>query len=119
LYDGIGQIVGLLDENGELVVKYSYDAWGKPTEYLKNQIGEWEEVAVGSFGNPYLYKNYYYDTETGLYYLNARYYDPSIGRFLSKDPNGAKLISKILNTNNEPLTTGSISCSLTTQQSIC
>ena len=48
-----------------------------------------QEQGIGAFGNPYLYKNYYYDTETGLYYLNARYYDLSIGRFLSRDSNGA------------------------------
>ncbi len=43
------------------------------------------QVAVGTFGNPYLYAGYYYDTETGMYYLNARYYSPRTGRFISRD----------------------------------
>ncbi len=43
------------------------------------------QVAVGTFGNPYLYAGYYYDVETGMYYLNARYYSPRTGRFISRD----------------------------------
>jgi YD repeat-containing protein len=67
LYNGTGEIVGLVDEEGNIVVKYSYDSWGVPTEYQYNQTtGTWEEVPVGTFTNPYLYKSYYYDTETGL-----------------------------------------------------
>ena len=82
VYDAIGQIIGLTDTNGEWVVKYSYDSWGNPTEYDEDGIGQ----SLGTFSNPYLYKNYYYDTETGLYYLNARYYNPRTARFITRDP---------------------------------
>lgn len=54
-----------------------------------------QEQAIGTFGNYYLYKGYYYDFETGLYYLNARYYDPSIGRFLSRDPDSGEKTDRI------------------------
>ena len=91
LYDGMGQIAGLLDASGSLVVKYTYDGFGNPKEYVW-ESGDWQEQPAGTFGNYYLYKGYYYDTETGLYYLNARYYDPVAGRFISRDlvPNDAK-----------------------------
>ncbi|KKM76719.1 hypothetical protein LCGC14_1377320, partial [marine sediment metagenome] len=83
VYDAIGQIIGLTDTSGKWVVRYSYDSWGNPTEYDDSGI---TEQPLGTFDNPYLYKNYYYDTETGLYYLNARYYNPRTARFLIRDP---------------------------------
>ena len=55
---------------------YEYDAWGN----LLSQIGS-EILNI----NPFRYRGYYYDAETGLYYLNSRYYDPEIGRFISPD----------------------------------
>ena len=63
---------------GQIVAKYSYDAWGKCT--VTNATG----YAVGD-KNPFRYRGYYYDTETGLYYLNSRYYNPEFGRFISAD----------------------------------
>ncbi len=82
VYNGNDEIIGLTDGSGAFAVRYSYDSWGNPTEYDANG----NVVALGTFVNPYLYKTYYYDTETNLYYLNARYYNPEIGRFLSQDP---------------------------------
>lgn len=74
-----GDIVGLLDSNGSLVVEYKYDAWGK----LLNTTG----TLAGTLGkrNPFRYRGYVYDAETGLYYLRSRYYNPAMYRFLNAD----------------------------------
>ena len=61
------------------VVEYIYDAWGKlisTTGTLATTLGA---------DNPFRYRGYYYDTETGLYYLTTRYYDPEVCRFISAD----------------------------------
>ncbi len=88
LYDGTGQIVGLVDDTtgsstlGQEVVTYTYDAWG-------NLLSDTDTSGIGAATiNPFLYKGYWYDWSTGLYDLNARYYNPVIGRFLSEDPAG-------------------------------
>ena len=74
-----GDIVGLLDSNGSLVVEYKYDAWGK----LLNTTG----TLAGTLGkrNPFRYRGYVYDAETGLYYLRSRYYNPAMYRFHNAD----------------------------------
>jgi len=74
-----GDIIGILDSAGTEVVSYEYDAWGKglpATGSLASTIGEI---------NPFRYRGYYCDTETGLYYLQSRYYDANIGRFINAD----------------------------------
>ena len=74
-----GDILAIVDASGSVVVEYSYDAWGtvlSVTGILASTIG-----AI----NPFRYRGYYYDTETKLYYLNSRYYDPEIGRFINAD----------------------------------
>ena len=61
------------------MVAYTYDAWGNPiatTGSLATIIG---------VDNPFRYRGYYYDTESGFYYLNSRYYDPAVGRFINAD----------------------------------
>ena len=74
-----GDVTGIVDKDCNTVVEYSYDAWGK----LLGTTGSLADT-VGKV-NPFLYRGYYYDAETGLYYLNSRYYDPQTGRFLSED----------------------------------
>jgi len=59
------------------VVEYNYDAWGRHTVSGSN-------VALGN-KNPFRYRGYYYDTETELYYLQSRYYDPKLCRFINMD----------------------------------
>jgi RHS repeat-associated protein len=69
-------IIGILDSNGTQVVGYTYDTWGKLisiTGTLKDTVGE---------KNPYRYRGYRYDTETGYYYLHSRYYNPEWGSLL-------------------------------------
>ncbi|MED5053279.1 RHS repeat-associated core domain-containing protein [Anoxybacillus rupiensis] len=72
-----GDVVRIIDENGATVANYSYDPWGKVLSVSEN-------AAVT--GQPLGYAGYYYDRETKLYYLQARYYDPETARFLSRDP---------------------------------
>ena len=74
-----GDIVGILDSTGTEVVKYTYDAWGKVlsvTGSLASTLGTIQ---------PFRYRGYVYDVETGLYYLRSRYYDPAWQRFLNAD----------------------------------
>ena len=79
LYNVQGDVIAIVRAaTGQIVAKYSYDAWGNCT--VTNATG----YAVGD-KNPFRYRGYYYDTETGLYYLNSRYYSPEFGRFISAD----------------------------------
>ena len=80
--DAQGNIIAILDSNGEVVVRYYYDAWGNNA--VTDKDGNDVEDGIGKL-NPFRYRGYYYDTETGLYYLQTRYYDPELGRFISQD----------------------------------
>ena len=74
-----GDVVAILNNTGAVVVQYTYDAWGKlltTTGSMKDTLGK---------HNPLRYRSYVYDTETGLYYLQSRYYDPGMGRFINAD----------------------------------
>lgn len=79
VYDGIQNIVGITDENGEVVVEYFYSAYGETLAVCGDKAD-----TIGRL-NPYRYKGYRYDEETGLYYLNSRYYSPETGRFIGTD----------------------------------
>ncbi len=72
-----GDILEIIDGEGKLVAKYTYDAWGNH-EIIVN-IDDIASI------NPFRYRGYYYDSETSMFYCNARYYDPEIGRFISPD----------------------------------
>ena len=75
--NAFGDVTEVYNVRGELVAKYSYSAYGKCTiEYNKDNAAHF---------NPIRYRGYYYDEETGLYYLKSRYYDPETGRFLNAD----------------------------------
>ena len=74
-----GDICGLTDKDGTRVVSYSYDAWGN----LLGVTGS--KAATLGVLNPLRYRGYVFDVETGLYYLQCRYYDPEICRFISAD----------------------------------
>ena len=78
--------MGIRNASGTLVAQYVYDAWGKN---LQITDGSGNDVSADTSHianiNPFRYRGYYYDVETGWYYLNARYYDPNVGRFLSPD----------------------------------
>ena len=76
-----GDITGIMDEEGNLLVTYAYDAWGNHISTVYSNGGG----ATGAVFNPFRYRGYYYDSETCLYYLNSRYYDPASGRFINPD----------------------------------
>ncbi|WP_456094014.1 polymorphic toxin-type HINT domain-containing protein [Paenibacillus sinensis] len=73
LYNGHGDVVQIVDTSGNVVNSYSYDVWGNITSQTEG------------VSNSFKYAGEMYDAETGLYYLRARYYDPSIGRFINED----------------------------------
>lgn len=77
--DVTGLILGITLQNGEVVVKYDYDAWGK-----KISITDTSEFDLGT-KNPFRYKGYYYDEESSMYYLLSRYYVPEWGRWITPD----------------------------------
>ena len=74
-----GDVTYIYDIDGNRVVTYNYDAWGNILSITGTKA-----TTIGRY-NPFRYRGYYYDNETGFYYLNSRYYDPSSGRFLTAD----------------------------------
>ena len=72
-----GDVTAIYNESGECVAQYAYNAWGEH-KILENTNG------IATL-NPIRYRGYYYDTHTGLYYLQSRYYNPEWGRFISAD----------------------------------
>ena len=66
------------------MVKYTYDAWGNHEVSEVNGVIITDMSHIGNL-NPFRYRSYYYDTDTKLYYLKTRYYDPEIGRFMTID----------------------------------
>ena len=74
-----GDIVAILNGSGSAVVTYVYDAWGRPVSKTGSMAS-----TLGTL-NPFRYRSYVYDEETGLYYLRSRYYNPMVGRFICPD----------------------------------
>ena len=74
-----GDVIALLDGTGNVVVSYVYDAWGAPI----GKSGSMAET-LGTV-QPFRYRGYVFDEETGLYYLRSRYYNPGWGRFVNAD----------------------------------
>ncbi len=68
-----------MNTSGVKVVEYTYDAWGNPLTVTGSMA-----TTLGQY-NPLRYRGYVYDVDTGLYYLQSRYYNPKIGRFINAD----------------------------------
>ena len=89
--DLTGNIRRIVDSNGKCVIKYDYDAWGRVinTEYSDTLYTIWENAYFNAYSigqlNSLIYKDYYYDKDLELYYLQTRYYDPTVCRFISPD----------------------------------
>ncbi len=80
-----GDICKIVDTSGSVIANYTYDAWGKllsVKDSAGNSITSSSNIALL---NPLRYRGYVYDDETGLYYLQSRYYDPTIDRFINAD----------------------------------
>lgn len=74
-----GDIIEITDSSANVVARYSYDAWGVPT--IQSDTSGCSLATV----NPFRYREYYYDAEIGMYYLQSRYYNPIVSRFVNVD----------------------------------
>jgi len=74
-----GDITKIVDKDGTIIVEYQYDAWGNIISKVDNSGFNLSVI------NAYTYRGYRYDAEINQYYLNSRYYNPEIGRFISSD----------------------------------
>ena len=74
-----GDVIAITDSTGSVVARYSYDAWGVCT--IESDTTDCNIAEI----NPYRYRGYYLDREIGMYYLQSRYYDPQVGRFINAD----------------------------------
>ncbi len=72
-------VTALIDHDGNVVVKYTYDSWGNVRK-IEGSLADTIGVQ-----NPFRYRGYYFDQETGMYYLKNRYYDPKLRRFICAD----------------------------------
>jgi RHS repeat-associated protein len=82
--DHLNSVHALVDESGNIVERYEYDAWGRITVF--NAAGD--ELSKSAIGNRYCFQGREIDWSTGLYYFRARWYDAITGRWLSNDPSG-------------------------------
>lgn len=89
-----GDVIGIADCGGNIIGYYTYDEWGSIID--TQMLGDNSEIMEI---NPLRFRGYYYDSETGYYYLQARYYDPSICRFISADDLEYVEIDKQIGTN--------------------
>ena len=74
-----GDVIAIVDKDAQTVARYTYDAWGVPK--IDSDSSECQIATI----NPFRYRGYYYDEEIELYYLQSRYYDPVVGRFVNGD----------------------------------
>ena len=90
----LGDVIAIYNTDGDLQCKYNYDAWGNHRiGNARNELIYDSATGIIATGyenhiailNPIRYRGYYYDTETGLYYLQSRYYDATLCRFLNRD----------------------------------
>ena len=99
----MGDVVAIYNTNGTNIVEYAYDAWGNCT--IKDTTTNY----VVAHANPIRYRGYYYDEDTNLYYLNARYYSPEWRRFISPanvsalNPNLVNGLNLYCYCNNDPV----------------
>ena len=112
----MGDVLSIADASGDELVEYEYDEWGNTIGIIPTDSNSEEQLALAN-ANPLRYRGYYYDNETGYYYLQSRYYDPSICRFINADiaeiaqmskdiPVGANLFAYC---NNDPVNYSDIS----------
>ena len=87
-YNAQGDVIGIYEFSGRLMATYDYDEWGNCTVNMLAADNNGHAVDSPdhiAYANPFRYRGYFYDAETGFYYLNSRYYDPGTGRFVNAD----------------------------------
>ena len=85
IYNAQGDVIGLFNVSQQIVARYNYDAWGKIISVTDGSGAEITDTTHIAHVNPFRYRGYYYDAETGFYYVSSRYYDPEIGRWINAD----------------------------------
>ncbi len=81
-YDGLGSVIALSNSSKQIVEQYSYDVFGMPTiRDAQNAV-----LSTSAYGNSYMFTGRQYDAQSSLYYYRARFYSPTLGRFLQPDP---------------------------------
>ena len=120
LTNQMGDVIGITDNTGSLIATYTYGAWGEVLAVTPATTGGSAQLAIAN-ANPLRYRGYYYDQETGYYYLQSRYYDSALTRFINTDKyeitsiaaNYAAGLDLFVYCNNNPVNTsdptGSIS----------
>ena len=84
-FDALRNVTSLINaSNGNVLERYHYDAYGKVQVYNST----WTPLSASAYGNITTFTGRELDSESGLYYFRARYFDPSLGRFLARDPLG-------------------------------
>ena len=84
LTNQMGDVIGITDNSGSLIATYTYGAWGEVLAVTPATTGNTAQLSVAN-ANPLRYRGYYLDQETGYYYLQSRYYYPSLLRFINSD----------------------------------
>ena len=101
-FNAQGDVIGIYDFGGRLMATYDYDEWGNCTVNVLaadsngHAIDSPDHVAQV---NPFRYRGYFYDAETGFYYVSSRYYDPEIGRWINADNQIAGVGGEVLGYN--------------------
>ncbi len=96
-------IISIYSTNGEEVIRYFYDAWGNniteivDTNENMSYTDNVQKIETLARLNPFRYRSYIYDEETNLYYLNSRYYDPEVCRFINADDISTLDVTQIAN----------------------
>jgi len=89
-YDANRCVTALVNADGDVVERYTYDPYGKPTfhaaDWSLQQVAGHADGTASAFANEILYCGYRYDPETGLYHVRNRYYHPILGRWITRDP---------------------------------
>ena len=80
----MGDVIAITESDGNIIAQYVYDEWGKLLNVYTINEDNVEQSKVAN-ANPLRYRGYYYDTETGYYYLQSRYYNPEWGRFINAE----------------------------------
>ena len=130
LTNQMGDVIGITDNAGSLIATYTYDAWGEVLAVTPATANSAAQLAIAD-ANSLRYRGYYLDQETGYYYLQSRYYDSALTRFINTDKyeitsiaaNYAAGLDLFVYCNNNPINTsdptGSISIKIVAARFCC